>query len=123
MPRIFLLTLFISLITLAESPNVIVILADDMGSGDIKAYNSSSTVSTPSLDSLCNEGIMFTDAHSGSAVCTPTRYGLITGRYCWRSRLKRGVLNGYSKHLINPDRFTIADLFKKKAYHTACIGK
>jgi len=104
-------------------PNVIVILADDMGSGDVQALNPKSTIPTPNLDRLSKEGVTFRAAHSGSAVCTPTRYGLVTGRYCWRSRLKRGVLNGYSKHLIDPERFTIADLFKAKGYATVCFGK
>jgi arylsulfatase A-like enzyme len=107
----------------ARQPNVIVILADDMGSGDVRALNPDSAIPTPNLDRLSAEGATFTDAHSGSAVCTPTRYGLVTGRYCWRSPLKKGVLNGYSEHLIEPDRFTIADLFKAKGYTTACFGK
>ena len=115
--------MFCLLPAFAESPNVIVILADDMGSGDIQALNPESKIPTPALDSMSSEGITFTDGHSNSAVCTPTRYGFITGRYCWRSRLKKGVLNGYSKHLIDPDRFTIADVFKQKGYKTACIGK
>ncbi|VGO11713.1 Arylsulfatase [Pontiella desulfatans] len=107
----------------ANQPNVIVILADDMGSGDIRALNPDSAIPTPNLDRLSAEGATFTAAHSGSAVCTPTRYGLVTGRYCWRSRLKKGVLNGYSGHLIEPERFTIADLFRSKGYATACFGK
>jgi alpha-L-fucosidase 2 len=107
----------------ANRPNIVFILADDMGYGDIQAYNPQSQVPTPALNRLAREGVMFTDAHSGSAVCTPTRYGVITGRYCWRSRLKRGVLNGFSEHLIDPDRFTVADLLKQAGYRTACIGK
>lgn len=106
-----------------DRPNVVVILADDLGFGDIRCNNPKSPIPTPHLDALAAGGMRFTDAHTPSAVCTPTRYGLITGRYCWRSRLKRGVLNGYSAHLIDPDRYTIADLMKDAGYHTACIGK
>lgn len=107
----------------AAPPNVVIILADDLGYGDIRAYQPNSPIATPNLDRLAADGMRFTDAHSGSAVCTPTRYGLLTGRYCWRSRLKRGVLVGYSKHLIEPDRPTLASVLQQRGYHTACIGK
>ena len=107
----------------SKRPNVIFILADDMGYGDIQALNPESKIPTPHLNKIANEGMVFTDAHSGSAVCTPTRYGVLTGRYCWRSRLKRGVLYGYSPHLIDPERLTVADVMKRAGYHTACIGK
>lgn len=110
-------------ITSGKPPNIVIILADDMGTGDVHAFNSGSRIPTPNLDRLAAGGMRFTDAHSGSAVCTPTRYGLITGRYCWRSEKKRGVLNGFSPHLIDPDRLTIADVAKGKGYRTACIGK
>src|SRR5210317_1511261 len=83
----------------SAKPNIILILADDLGSGDVNCFNPKSNIPTPNLDRIAENGIMFTDAHSGSAVCTPTRYGIITGRYCWRTRLKKGVLNGYSNHL------------------------
>lgn len=105
-------------------PNIVFILADDMGYGDIQAYNPKSTIPTPHLNRLAEEGMRFTDAHSGSAVCTPTRYGLVTGRYCWRSRLKSGVLfPPNDKPLIDPNRLTVAGMLKRKGYHTACIGK
>ncbi|WP_373331413.1 sulfatase family protein [Salmonirosea aquatica] len=104
-------------------PNVLVILADDLGYGDLQCYNSDSQVKTPNLDRLSAEGLRFTDAHSGSAVCSPTRYGLVTGRYAFRSPLKRGVLGGYSPSLIEADRFTIADLLKQAGYQTSVIGK
>ena len=104
-------------------PNVVFILADDMGYGDVQALNPESKIPTPHLNQLAKEGVIFTDAHSGAAVCTPTRYGVVTGRYCWRTRLKRGVLNGYSPHLIDPERLTVADVMKRSGYHTACIGK
>jgi len=106
-----------------EPPNLVVILADDLGYGDLGANNPDSAIPTPRLDAIAAGGVRFTDAHSGSAVCTPTRYGLMTGRYCWRSRLKGGVLNGYSGHLIEPDRPTVASVLKARGYHTACIGK
>lgn len=107
----------------AKTPNIVVILADDMGYGDIKSFNPNSRIPTPNLDKLAAGGIKFTDAHSGSAVCSPTRYGLITGRYAFRSSLKKGVLGGYSPPLIENERFTIADLLKKAGYNTAVIGK
>lgn len=104
-------------------PNIVYILADDMGYGDVSAFNPKSKIQTPNIDRLANEGMRFTDAHSGSAVCTPTRYGILTGRYCWRSRLKKGVLYGYSEHLIEDGRMTVASLLKQEGYNTACIGK
>ncbi|MCP5535222.1 MAG: arylsulfatase [Akkermansiaceae bacterium] len=107
----------------AEKPNIVFILADDLGSGDLSCYNKDSKIPTPHLDALAAEGMRFTDAHSNSSVCTPTRYGVLTGRYAWRSRLKRGVLNGFSPALIEEGRETVASLLKKQGYHTACIGK
>ena len=104
-------------------PNIVFVMADDLGYGDVHALNRESKIPTPNLDKLASEGMTFTDAHSGSAVCTPTRYGVVTGRYCWRSRLKSGVLNGYSQHLIDTERTTIADLLKQAGYRTACVGK
>ncbi len=106
-----------------EKPNIIFIMADDMGYGDLGCYNRDSKIPTPNMDRLAKEGIRFTDAHSPSAVCTPTRYGVLTGRYCWRTRLKRGVLNGYSPSLIDTRRMTVASLLKQYGYATACIGK
>ena len=107
----------------AAPPNIVFILADDMGYGDVAALNPKSTLPTPNLDRLAGEGMTFTDAHSGSAVCTPTRYGVLTGRYCWRGKLKRGVLNGYGKPLIEQGRATVASFLKNAGYHTACVGK
>jgi len=104
-------------------PHIIFIMADDMGYGDLSCLNPESRIPTPQMDRLAAEGVVFTDAHSGSSVCTPTRYGLLTGRYSWRTRLKKGVLNGYSRCLIETDRLTVASLLKKHGYHTACIGK
>lgn len=104
-------------------PNIVYILADDLGYGDVSCLNKDSKIHTPNLDRLGKEGMIFTDAHSGSAVCTPTRYGILTGRYCWRSRLKKGVLGGYSEHLIEDGRMTVASMLGEQGYHTACIGK
>ena len=94
-------------------PNIIYILADDMGYGDVSIYNPESRIKTPNIDRLASEGMRFTDAHSPSAVCTPTRYGILTGRYCWRSRLPVGVLRGYGQGLLEGDRTTAASLLKE----------
>lgn len=107
----------------AVRPNVVVILADDMGVGDVSYLNSEGKIKTPGLDRMASSGIVFTDAHSSSSVCTPTRYSLLTGRYNWRSTLKQGVLNGFSPELITPGRATLASMLKKQGYDTACIGK
>src|SRR6056297_1912508 len=104
-------------------PNIIYILADDLGYGDVSCYNENSRIKTPNIDRLASQGIQFTDAHTSSAVCTPTRYGILTGRYNWRSELKRGVLSGYSKALIDPGRLTVGKLLQENHYHTAFIGK
>jgi arylsulfatase A-like enzyme len=103
-------------------PNIILILADDMGSGE-PSY-AGGLVPTPAIDSLARDGIRFTDAHTSSSVCTPTRYGILTGRYNWRSRLKGGVLcNVTSKSLMDPKRLNLPKMLQKAGYHTACIGK
>jgi len=104
-------------------PNIVFILADDLGYGDVGCYNPQGKIPTPHLDRLAREGMRFTDAHSTSAVCTPTRYALLTGRYSWRSRLQSGVMGGLSPPLIPPERLTLPGLLRKAGYHTACIGK
>jgi arylsulfatase A-like enzyme len=104
-------------------PNIVVILADDLGIGDVKCFNPDGKIATPHLDKLATDGMMFTDAHSGSAVCSPTRYGLMTGRYAWRSKLKNGVLGGLSPRLIEPGRLTVASMLKDEGYRTGCVGK
>ena len=109
--------------SMRKKPNVIYILADDMGYGDVSALNGNCPFATPHLDRIAREGIAFTDAHATSAVCTPSRYGILTGRYNWRSRLKSGVIGGYSEPLIEDGRKTVADLFKSQGYRTAAIGK
>lgn len=107
----------------AQRPNIVLILADDLGWGDLGCYNRESKIPTPNLDRLASQGVRFTDMHSPSSVCTPTRYGILTGRYCWRSGLKRGVLNGYSSNLIEAGRATLPSLLRQSGYYTAGVGK
>jgi len=104
-------------------PNIIYVLVDDMGYGDVSVLNPGGKIKTPNLDRLASEGMVFTDAHTTSAVCTPTRYGILTGRYNWRSSLKEGVLWGYSPALIDTKRETVASMLKETGYYTAFIGK
>jgi arylsulfatase A len=107
----------------ADRPNIIYILCDDLGYGDVSCLNPNGKIRTPHMDRLAREGMIFTDAHSGSAVCTPTRYGIMTGRYAWRTKLQSGVLGGLSPRLIEPGRETVASFLKQNGYHTAAIGK
>lgn len=108
---------------MAKQPNVILILADDLGIGDLSCYNPNSKLHTKNLDRMADSGIRCTDMHATSALCTPSRYGLLTGRYNWRSVLKRRVLTGYMRHIIEEGRSTLGTLFKSAGYKTACIGK
>jgi arylsulfatase A-like enzyme len=110
-------------LTAAETPNIVYILADDLGYGDLGCYNVESKIPTPRLDQLAREGMRFTDAHSPSSVCTPTRYALLTGRYAWRTRLQRNVLGPWDKPLIAHDRLTVGKLLQQHGYATACVGK
>jgi arylsulfatase A-like enzyme len=110
-------------VTSPTRPNIVFILADDLGYGDVKCLNPEGKIATPNLDRIAREGIIFTDAHSSSAVCTPTRYGLMTGRYNWRSRLQSGVQGGMSPRLIEPGRLTVPALLRQHGYHTCAIGK
>ncbi len=106
----------------AKKPNIIMILADDLGYGDIACFNPESKVPTPNLDKLAGQGIRFIDAHSPSTVCTPSRYSLLTGRMCFRTGL-RGVFTGVDGPLIEKGRLTVAKLLKQQGYATACVGK
>ncbi len=106
-----------------QLPNIVYILADDMGYGDVSALNPGSRFKTPGLDKLAHEGMYFSDAHSGSSVCTPTRYGILTGRYCWRTKLKKGVLFNYDNSLMESTRLNVASYLKQNGYKTAMIGK
>ncbi len=128
--RCALLCLLLGLVSLraaatAAKPNIVYILADDLGYGDVQALNHArGKIKTPHLDRLAAQGIAFTDAHSGSSVCTPTRYGLLTGRYAWRTRLQRGVLDGTDDPpLIAEDRLTVPAFLRQHGYATAAIGK
>lgn len=104
-------------------PNIVILFADDMGYGDLACQNPASKIPTPNLDRLATQSIRFTDAHTTSAVCTPSRYGLLTGRYCWRTALKDGVLGGFSPPLIEAGRETLGTLLKRAGYDTAALGK
>ena len=106
----------------ARRPNIVFILADDIGYGDLGCYGATK-VKTPNLDRLAAQGVRFTDAHSPSAMCTPTRYSLITGEYAWRGPIKRGVLSGVAPLCITPGRVTPASVLKEAGYATACVGK
>ncbi len=109
-------------ITSAERPNVVFIFADDMGYGDISALNLDAKTYTPNIDRLIRQGITFTDAHASASVCTPSRYGLLTGQYAWRKE-GTGVISGYDGPVIDLERSTLADVFREAGYATACIGK
>ncbi len=129
MHKSFLLTLMVLFIVqhqpLAQikRPNIIYILTDDLGYGDVKVYNKQGKINTPNIDKLAKQGMRFTDAHSPSGVCTPTRYSIMTGRYPWRSQRPVGVLNGFSRPLMENDRATVASLLKENGYNTAVVGK
>ncbi len=106
-----------------KQPNIVYILADDMGYGDVSCLNSESKIHTANIDRLAAEGMAFTDAHASSAVCTPSRYSILTGRYNWRSWLKSHVTHGYSRPLIEAGRMTAASLLRDHGYATGCVGK
>lgn len=109
--------------TKIKLPNIVYILADDLGYGDVSVYNLQSKINTPNIDKLAKQGMRFTDAHTTSSVCTPSRYSILTGRYPWRSRLPVGVLNGFSRTLIDVGEPTVAELLKTYDYKTAVVGK
>jgi arylsulfatase A len=106
-----------------ECPNIIVIYTDDQGWGDVSALNPAARFETPNLDRLAQEGIAFTRAHSPDSVCTPSRYGLLTGRYAWRTHLKRGVFGSERTGLIADGRMTLASMLRGQGYATAMVGK
>lgn len=106
-----------------DLPNLVIVFADDLGYGDPQAYNTRSRVPTPHIDALAAQGMRFTDAHAASSVCTPSRYGLLTGRYPWRSRLPVGIVNSWGGPVIAPERLTLGKALQSKGYLTACIGK
>jgi arylsulfatase A len=109
-------------------PNILYILCDDLGIGDMHAFNPDrGKIATPNMDQLAAEGMKFTDAHATSAVCTPSRYGILTGRYNWRSRLQKGVLSGDSPPLLETGRLTVPEMLKSLGYTTVapavCVGR
>jgi len=106
-----------------RKPNIIYFLVDDMGYGDVSCLNSNGKIDTPNIDRFAKQGMTFTDAHSTSSVCSPSRYGILTGRYNWRTKLQEGIVEPYGQSLISNDCFTVAKLLKKNNYKTACIGK
>lgn len=108
----------------ASRPNIVIILADDMGYGDVTTLNPDSRIPTPNLDRLAEEGLIFTDAHSAGSYCVPSRYGLLTGRYMWRTRLGAGGnLANLAGTLIEPGRRTLADVLHEAGYFTGLVGK
>ncbi len=107
----------------AERPNIVYILADDLGIGDVSCFSPGSKWRTPNLDRLASQGLMFTDAHAASALCTPSRYAFLTGRYAWRGALKQGVANGYDRGIIEPGRLTLPEFLRAQGYATAMFGK
>lgn len=107
-----------------SKPNIVYIICDDLGYGDIQCLApETSKIPTPNADQLALEGMTFTDAHSGSSVCTPTRYGIMTGRYSWRTKLQKGVVTGFAPCLIDKDRMTVAGFLRQQGYATAIVGK
>ena len=121
---LFLLQLLITTeIFCSENPNIIIIYTDDQGYGDASWLNAKAKFKTPHIDRLCREGITLTDGHSPDTVCTPSRYGLLTGRYSWRTHLKRGVFGAEHPCLIEKGRMTIASLLSSNGYSTAMVGK
>jgi arylsulfatase A len=106
-----------------EKPNIVIIYTDDQGYGDLSVLNPDAKLKTPNIDKLANEGVIFTDGHSSDAVCSPSRYSLLTGRYSWRTTLKEGVLGADGPCLIDSDRMTIASMLKTQGYNTAMVGK
>lgn len=119
-----LLSTLASAVAATAAPNIVYIICDDLGYGDVHCLNPvHGKIPTPNIDKLASEGMVFTDAHSGSSVCTPTRYGIMTGRYAWRTRLQGGVVQGFAPSLIAPDRTTVAGFAKQQGYVTAALGK
>jgi len=120
----FLSLALVAAVVGAEKPNIVFVMCDDLGYGDVSCLNPEhGKIATPAIDQLAKEGMTFTDAHSGSSVCTPTRYGLLTGRHSWRTHLQSGVVSGYGPCLIAPERPTVASFLRDQGYHTGIVGK
>jgi len=123
LPIFFALTLLLNACSTHKNPNIVIIYTDDQGYGDVSALNPEAKFRTPNIDKLANDGLVFTDGHSSDGVCTPSRYSLLTGRYSWRTSLKKGVMGADGPCLIEKDRMTIASLLKENGYNTAMVGK
>ena len=104
-------------------PNLVYFLVDDMGYGDVSCLNPRGRIATPRFDRLAREGMVCRDAHSSSAVCSPSRYGLLTGRYNWRSSLQKGIVGPYGPPLIDERRLTVGKLLQRHGYHCGAVGK
>ncbi len=113
--------LFASAYSFAAKPNVVIIYADDMGYGDVSYGNKDAKIQTPTLDALANSGMTFTDGHSSSGICTPSRFALLTGQHHWRRF--HDIVKAFGESVFKPDDFTIAKMMKSKGYNTAAIGK
>ena len=123
-PYLLLLIALIPFVQAVEKPNIVLIYADDLGYGEVSCYNHErNKVPTPHIDKLAAQGMRFTDAHSSSAVCSPSRYTLLTGRYHWRSRLQQGIVGMWEKPLIAENRLTLGGMLRAQGYHTAMTGK
>jgi arylsulfatase A len=119
--KTLILLLALTATALAAKPNIVILYADDLGYGDLGCYNPDSKIPTPNLDKLAAEGMRFTDAHSSSGICTPSRYAMLTGRHHWREF--HGIDSGFDKPFIKPGRLTLPEMLRKSGYATACIGK
>lgn len=104
-----------------KQPNILIIYGDDLGFGDLQSYNPDSKIPTPNLDKLASEGMRFTDGHSSSGICTPSRYAILTGRHHWRKF--HGIVNSFGDSVFSPERLTLPEMLKEKGYNTAAIGK
>ncbi len=116
-----LIAVFMAASAFAAKPNIVILYADDLGFGDLRCFNPESKIPTPNLDKLAAEGTRFTDAHSSSGICTPSRYAMLTGRHHWREF--HGIDGGFDKPFIKPERLTLPEMLRESGYATACIGK
>ena len=102
-------------------PNIVILYADDLGYGDVGCYNEHSKIPTPHLDQLARQGMRFTDGHSSSGICTPSRYALLTGRHHWRKF--HGIVQAFGPSVFDDARLTMPEMLQRRGYRTACIGK
>ena len=117
----FFLGLWGSLFSAEKKPNILILYADDLGYGDLKILNPKSKIPTPHLERLAKEGMIFTDGHSSSGICTPSRYAMLTGRYHWRKF--HGIVSAFGSSAFNSERLTLPEMLKECGYNTAAIGK